>query len=104
MRAILLILIIAVVALIAAFGTGLIDIRQTSPAVAPSVQSSNGKLTTQAGQAPTFDIETGSVGVGTSNRTVNVPSIEVKRQGTTVAVPQVEVRPPAEANTTNTAR
>ena len=103
MRAILLILIVAVVALIAAIGTGLIDIRQTSPAVAPSVASEDGKLTTKAGQAPTFDIETGSIGVGTSNRTVNVPSVEVKRDGTQVAVPSVEVRPPAEA-TTNTAQ
>ena len=104
MRAILLILIIAVVALIAAIGTGLIDIRQTSPAVAPSVESRDGKLTTQSGKAPTFDIETGSIGVGTSNRTVNVPSIEVKRDGTAVAVPNVEVRPPADQNTVNTAR
>ena len=104
MRAIFLILILAVVALIALIGSGLIDIRQTSPAVAPSVQSEDGKLTTKAGQAPTFDIETGSIGVGTSNRTVNVPSVEVKRHGTQVAVPSVEVRPPAETNTTNTAR
>ncbi len=102
MRAILLILIIAVVALIAAIGTGLIDIRQTSPAVAPSVASEDGKLTTQAGQAPTFDVETGSIGVGASNRTVSVPSVEVKRDGTKVAVPTVEVRPPAEASSTNT--
>ncbi len=104
MRAILLILIIAVVAIIAAIGTGLVRIPQTSPAVAPRVEMKDGKLTTQPGQAPTFDIETGSIGVGTSNRTVNVPSVEVKRDGTQVAVPSVEVRPPAEANTTNTAR
>ncbi len=104
MRAILLILIIAVVAIIAAIGTGLINIRQTSPAVAPSVASEDGRLTTQAGQAPSFDIETGSIGVGTGNRTVNVPSVEVKRDGTQVAIPSVEVRPPAETNTTNTAR
>ena len=99
MRAILLILIIAVVALIVAIGTGFIDIRQTSPAVAPTVASEDGKLTTQAGQAPTFDIEAGSIGVGTTNRTVTVPSVEVKRDGTEVTVPSVEVRPPAEPAT-----
>ena len=102
MRAIFLILIVVVVALIVAIGTGLIDIRQTSPAVAPSVEASDGKLTTQPGKAPTFDIETGSIGVGSSQTKVKVPSIEVKREGATVAVPSVEVRPPAEANTTNT--
>ena len=104
MRAILLILIVVVVALIVAIGTGLVRIPQTSPAVAPRVEMKDGKLTTQPGQAPTFDIETGSVGVGTSNRTVQVPSVEVKRDGTTVAVPKVEVRPPADQNTVNTAR
>src|SRR5688572_19376660 len=69
MRAILLILIIAVVALIAAVATGLIDIRQTSPAVAPTVETSDGALTTQPGQAPTFDIETGSIGVAANGAT-----------------------------------
>jgi len=63
----------------------------------------DGKLTAKPGQAPTFDIETGSIGVGSSQTKDKVPSIEVKRDGTTVAVPSVEVRPPAETNTTNTA-
>ena len=104
MRAIFLILIVAVLALIVVIGTGLVDIRQTSPAVAPSVEASGGKLTTAPGQAPTFDVQTGSIGVGTSNRTVNVPSIQVKRDGTKVAVPSVEVRPPADQNEVNKAR
>ncbi|MCY7338421.1 MAG: hypothetical protein LH465_00445 [Sphingomonas bacterium] len=104
MRAIFLILIVAVVALIAAIQIGLIDIRQTSPAVAPGVESNNGKLTTRAGQAPSFDVETGSIGVGAGQTKVAVPSIEIKRDGATVAVPRVEVRPPADANTVNTAR
>ena len=103
MRAILLILIVAVVALIAAIWTGFIDIRQTSPAVAPDIQASDGKLTSEGGQAPTFDIETGSIGVGTTEREVTVPSIEVKREGTTVAVPSVEDTP-ADSNTANAAQ
>ena len=103
MRAILLILIVAVVALIAAIWTGFIDIRQTSPAVVPNIEASNGKLTSEGGQAPTFDIETGSIGVGTSEREVTVPSIEVKREGTTVAVPSVEVTP-ADANSAKAAQ
>ena len=103
MRAIFLILIVAVVALIAAIQIGLIDIRQTSPAVAPGIESNDGKLTARPGQAPSFDVETGSIGVGAGQK-VAVPSIEVKRDGATVAVPRVEVRPPADANTVNTAR
>ena len=104
MRAILLILIIAVVALIAAVATGLIDIRQTSPAVAPGVESSDGKLTTTPGQAPSFDIETGSVGVTGNAATVRVPSIEIKREGTAVSVPGVEVKPPVDDANANQAR
>ncbi len=89
MRAIFLILIIAVVALIAAISVGLIDVRQTRPAVAPTVESADGRVTTQPGQAPAFDVETGSIGVGTRDAQVTVPSLEV--------------RPPAGENSANTA-
>ena len=74
MRAILLILIIAVVALIAALQTGLININQTRPATAPTVEAGDGAIRTQAGQAPAFEVETGSVGVGTREANVgNLP-------------------------------
>ncbi len=89
MRAIFLILIIVVVALIAAISVGLIDIRQTRPAIAPTVQAGDGRVITRPGQAPAFDVETGSIGVGTRDTQVRVPS--------------VEVRPPAEENAANTA-
>lgn len=104
MRTILLILIIAVVALIAAVQTGMIDIRQTRPAVAPSVERTGGKLTTTPGQAPAFDVETGSIGVGTRDTKVPVPAVEVRRDEKSVALPSVEVRRPAEENQANTAR
>ncbi len=101
MRAILLILIVAVVALIAAVQTGLIDIRQTRAAAAPSIRAGDGKIVTQPGQAPAFDVETGSIGVGTRDTRVPVPSIEVKRGESSVRLPSVEVREPAAAPTDN---
>ena len=52
MRAVFLILIVAVVALIAAVMSGLVDISQTRPAVAPGVQASDGKIVTRPGQTP----------------------------------------------------
>lgn len=94
MRAIFLILIVAVVALIAAVMTGMINLRQTQPAVAPGITTENGKIVARHGQAPAFDIETGSIGVGSSSRNVAVPRIEIQPGNARVAVPNVEVRRP----------
>lgn len=98
MRAIFLILIVAVVAIIGAVSLGLIDISQIRGARAPSVEATNGKITAKGGQAPKFQVETGSVGIGTRETEVTAPTVTVK-------VPVVEVRRPgdksqsAEANT-----
>lgn len=99
MRPILLILILAVVALIAAFATGYIDISQTRSVEAPRLEASNGSIRARAGQSPAFEVQTGSVEVGTRPADVPVPKIEVKRDRAKVNVPSVEVRPPEEAET-----
>ena len=97
MRAIFLILIVAVVALIAAVMSGLIDINQTRPATAPGVEASNGKIVTRAGETPQFEVKTGSIGVGTGKATVAVPKIEIQPSDTRIGVPSVEVRRPGAA-------
>jgi hypothetical protein len=97
MRAILLILILTVVALIAAFATGYIDISQTRGAEAPKLEAANGSIRAQGGQSPAFEVQTGSVEVGTREADVAVPKIEVKRDKAKVEVPSVEVRPAREA-------
>ena len=79
MRAILLILILAVVILIVAIATGFLDINQVRGAKAPDIDASRNGITATGGQAPAFDIETGSVGVGTRQANVAVPTLEVKR-------------------------
>jgi len=104
MRAILLILIIAVVALIAALQTGLISINQTRPASAPTIEASDGAVRTQGGQSPAFEVETGSVGVGTREANVPVPEVQVRRGQATVEVPAVEVRRAGEEANQNAAR
>jgi hypothetical protein len=96
LRAILLILILAVVALIAAIGTGYIDISQTREARVPSIAASDGAIRAQPGQSPAFDVQTGSVEVGTRDANVAVPKIEVKRGEQGVKVPTVEIRPAEE--------
>lgn len=96
MRAVFVILILAVVGLIAAIQLGLIDIRQTQAAKTPTVTAENGVIRAEAGQAPEFDVETGSIGVGTREANVTVPQVEVGKTETTVKVPTVEVNKPAE--------
>lgn len=96
MRAILLILILGVVALIAAFATGYLDINQTRGARAPAVEASDGTIRTSGGQSPAFEVQTGSVEVGSREANVDVPKVEVKRDKAKVNVPVVEVRRPEE--------
>ena len=77
MRAILFILILAVVAILIAVATGFLDISQTRQAQAPDVDVGRGGVEASGGQTPTFDIETGSVSVGTTRTNVVVPSVRV---------------------------
>jgi len=80
MRAIILVLILVVVALIVAIQTGFLDIRQTRSAEAPDVSANRAGVTATGGQAPAFDVETGKVAVGTraKNVTVALPTVEVQ--------------------------
>ena len=81
MRAVLLILIVAVIAVIAAVATGFLDINQVRGAKAPDLSASSNGITATGGQAPAFDVETGSVKVGSQDANVRVPRLEVSRPG-----------------------
>lgn len=83
-RAIIVILILAIVILLAGIGTGFIDINQIRGAKAPEVSATQNGVTAKGGQTPAFDVETGSVTVGTKDAQVKVPA--------------VQVNPPADAN------
>jgi len=78
MRAILLILIVIVVAVIGILATGLVDVTQRRGATAPDVAATGNGVTARGGQAPAFDIETGSVAVGTRPANVTLPMPEVR--------------------------
>jgi hypothetical protein len=77
MRAVILILVVAVILLIIALATGFVDINQIRGAKAPQISATRNGVTAKGGQAPAFDVETGSVKVGTTNTTVTVPKLEV---------------------------
>ncbi len=79
MRAAILILIVVIVGVIAAIATGFLNINQIRGVRAPQVSATANGVTAQGGQAPAFEVETGSVKIGTSNTTVQVPALEVSR-------------------------
>lgn len=77
MRAIIIILIVAVVAVLIGVGTGFIDINQTRPARTPDLSTTDNGVVAQGGQTPAFEVETGSVRVGAEDARVKVPRLEV---------------------------
>jgi hypothetical protein len=79
MRAVLLVLIIAVAAILVAVATGFLDVNQIRGAKAPAVAVTGNGVVARGGQAPAFDVETGSVKVGSKEATVRVPALQVER-------------------------
>ena len=78
MRTVILVLILAIVAIIIALATGFLNINQIRGAKAPEVAATGNGVVARGGQAPSFDVETGSVKVGSKEATVKVPILEVR--------------------------
>ncbi|WP_309602639.1 hypothetical protein [Sphingomonas sp.] len=89
MRKIFLILIVAVLAVIVAIKLNLLSFMQTSPAQAPGIEVTGNGITATGGQAPKFEVQTGTVAVGTrsANVSVPVPTIEVRNPGANQVAP-----------------
>jgi hypothetical protein len=85
MRAIIFILVIIILVIVAAIATGFLDINQIRGARAPNVSTTHNGITAKGGQAPAFDVETGSVKIGTRAATVKVPSVQVVPPGNEAA-------------------
>jgi hypothetical protein len=81
MRAVIFVLIVAVIAIVAAIATGFLNISQIRGGKAPEVAATHNGVTAKGGQPPSFDVETGSVKVGSKEATVKVPTIEVQKAG-----------------------
>jgi len=79
MRALILILVLVVTAVLIAVGSGFVNINETREAKAPEVSTTRTGVTAKGGQAPAFDVETGSVKVGTKPTTVKVPALVVEK-------------------------
>ncbi|MGN6622206.1 MAG: hypothetical protein ACTHKR_14245 [Sphingomonas sp.] len=72
MRTLLALLGLVVVIVVILMAFGFINIDQTRQAQLPSV-------TVQGGQAPAFQADVGSVDVGTENKTVAVPHVDINK-------------------------
>ena len=79
MRAVIFLLIIVILVVIAALATGFLNINQIRGAEAPQIGATHNGVTAQGGHAPAFDVQTGSVKVGTSQTTVKVPTVVVQK-------------------------
>ena len=79
MRAIIFILIVVLLVVLVAIGTGFVSINQIRGAKAPEVSATRNGVTATGGQAPAFDVATGSVKVGTKETTVKVPALVVEK-------------------------
>ena len=81
MRAVIFILVVVILVIIAGIATGFLDINQIRGAKAPQVAATGNGITTKGGQAPAFDVQTGSVKVGTQEKTVKMPTLVVEKPG-----------------------
>lgn len=78
---------IAVVAVVAA-AVYFVDVDQTKEARLPDVN-----VDVQEGQMPEYDIQTGSISVGSAETEVTVPDVDVSMEEKTVTVPTLNVEP-----------
>lgn len=79
MRAVIFVLILAVLVILAGIATGFLDINQIRGAKAPQISATGNGVTAKGGQTPAFDVQTGSVKVGTQQKTVRVPTLQVQK-------------------------
>ena len=79
MRAVLFIVIVAIVLIIGAVATGFINLRQVRGAQPPELVATRSSISAKGGRAPAFDVETGSVKVGSKETNVKVPILKVSK-------------------------
>ena len=75
MRAVLFILIIAIVAVIAAVASGLVNVQGRGSM--PQVSTTQNGVVAKGGQPPAFDVETGTVKIGSTQTNVTMPTVTV---------------------------
>ena len=79
MRAVLFIIIVGVLVIIAGVASGFVSVSKIRGGEVPQVTASRNGIVAKGGQAPSFDVETGSVKVGTAQTTMNMPTLQIQK-------------------------
>ena len=79
MRALLALLIVAVLLVVGAVASGFVNVRQIRGAAPPTITATPKSVSAKGGRAPAFEVETGSVKVGSKPATVRVPIVQVQK-------------------------
>lgn len=82
MRAVLILVGVAVVLLLVGIFTGFINLSGEGGQLP--------KVAVEGGQLPSVDADVGSIDVGTTNETIEVPKIETEKE--TIKVPDIDVK------------
>jgi hypothetical protein len=85
MRGLLVLIGLIALAVVVLMSVGMLNIQMEQGATMPTVT-----FNAKGGQLPRIKAETGSIGIGTTNKTVEVPTVEMKN--TTVTLPTIEVK------------
>ena len=85
MRGLLVLIGLIAIAVVVLMSLGMLKITQSTSGSLPSVA-----FDMKGGKLPEIKAETGSIGIGSTNTTVNVPTVEMKN--TTVTLPTIEVK------------
>ncbi|RYY28234.1 MAG: hypothetical protein EOP62_03260 [Sphingomonadales bacterium] len=97
MRGLLVLIGLIAIAVVVLMSLGMLKITQASSGAMPSVA-----FDMKGGKLPTIQAETGTVGIGTTNKSVTLPTVEMK--DTTVTLPTIEVKQAPGASPTPAAK
>lgn len=97
MRGLLVLIGLIAIAVVVLISMGMLSFNQSSPGALPSVA-----LDMKGGKLPTIQAETGSVDIGSTNKTVEVPKVQMTNA--TVTLPTIEVKQAPGANPTPAAK
>ncbi|WP_188056243.1 hypothetical protein [Sphingosinithalassobacter sp. CS137] len=84
MRAILALIGIAALVLVGLMALGMLRFEQQDDAALPKI-----RFSMEEGRMPSFKAETGKISVGSTNTTVELPTVEMRN--TTISLPTLEV-------------
>ena len=97
MRGLLVLIGLIAIAVVVLMSLGMLKITQSTTGTLPTVA-----FDMKGGKLPEIKAETGSIGIGSTNTTVNVPTVEMKN--TTVTLSTIEVKQAPGASPTPAAK